>query len=328
MYLTAMAIAVVIRLALLILPPPFATDVSYYNAQAVGYLLRGIDPYGAAYSVPASLATKGASNVFAYLPGLFAVIAPAGAVWDAKAGLVVCDFVVAGSLLFIGGARRWLYASAYLLFPPTFLFSSWFPNDGLPSMAFLSVAVALESRKRPMEAALFWGAAVASSQQVWLAFPLYAYYCLRYRRYADVLLALGVAAAIIVPFLWWNPSAFVYDTVIFQFARQAVPFLSSGPFGLNINPSLQGIFLALGTSAPLVARGAAAALALVLSFRLVRSSLTSLMLACTAFVFVALFLLSGELFWAYLELPFVTLLLWVALRGVEREQNGLEAFKA
>lgn len=231
-------------------------------------------------------------------------------------------------MLLVGGGRRWFYPSAFLLLPPTILFSSWFPNDALPSTAFLSIAVLFEARRRPKGAALFWGAAVASSQEVWFAFPIYAYYSFRNRRYFEVFLAFGTAAAIIIPFLSWNPSNFVHDTIVFQFARPAVPFVSVGPFGLNINPSLQGILLALGFSAPLAARGAVATLALALSIRRAGRSLSSLLLACTVFMTVALFLLSGELFWAYLELPFVTLLAWAALRQAEKRETSGEPLNA
>lgn len=306
-------------------PPLFVTDVTYYNSQAVGYLLRGVDPYGAAYTVPASLATAGASNVFAYLPGVFAFIAPAGAVWDVRLGLVVCDLVVAASLLRLGSGPNGLVSLTYLLLPPTILFSTWFVNDSLPAIAFLSVAVFFEARGRARAAAPLWGIAAASSQEMWLVFPLYAYCSLRKRRYTEVLVALGAAAAAVVPFLLWNPSAFVYDSVTFQFVRQALPFFSQGPFGLNVNPSLQGILFSLGTSAPLVARGALVAVALLLSLRWAGRSLPSLMLASTAFTVAALFLLAGEFFWAYLELPLVTLLAWTVLRRGDRS-GGQDAF--
>jgi len=302
--------------------------VSYYDTQAVSYLLRGVDPYGATYTVPAALATAGASMVFAYPPGLFAFIAPAGAVRDPRLGLVLADLVVALSLLIIRGGRRRVLSSVYLLFPPTILFSVWFLNNALPSMAFLAVAVLLESRGRPTAASVLWGLAVAASQEVWLLFPLYAYHSVRKHRYTEVLVALAVALALVAPFFLWNSPRFVYDTVFFQFTRAAVGLISSGPFGLNVNPSLQGFLVSLGTSAPLVARGALAVLAMLLALRWVRGTLSSLMLASTFFCTMGLFLLAGELFWNYLELPFMTLLAWVALRGTEHQQVSPDAFKA
>jgi hypothetical protein len=323
----AVAAGVAIRLYLLVIPAAYVTDVYYYDVQAVAYLLKGVDPYGALYAVPSALSTPGASHVFAYLPGVFAFLGPASAVWNPRFGLVLSDVVVGTTLLFLG-RRKGFYSALYLLFPPTILFSTWFLNDALASMAFLSAAILLEARGRPMASAPFWGLAAAASQEAWLLFPLYAVYCLRRRTYSEVLVALGCAAAVVAPFMLWNPSALVYDTALFQFARQTAPFFSTGPFGLNVNPSLQGILLSFGTSAPILARGAVAGLALLLTARYVDGSLPRLMLACTIFAAVGLFLLAGDLFWSYFELPFLTLLSWAALREPKGDQSKAVPLKA
>ena len=319
----ALAAAIVagvgIRFLLLVVPPAYVTDVYYYDIQAVGYLLKGVNPYGAQYVVPPVLLTSGASNVFAYLPGVFAFLSPASVTLDPRVGLVLADVVVAVALAFLGN-RRGVYSAIYLLFPPTILFSTWFLNDTLASMAFLSAAVLLEARRRPMAGALFWGLAFASSQEAWFVFPLYAVYCIRRRAYPEVLVALGCAVAVVAPFLLWNPSALVYDTVLFQFARHAFPLFSPGPFGMNVNPSLQGILLSLGSSAPLLLRVGVAALALLLAARYVDSTLPKLMFASTAFAAVGLFLLASDLFWSYFELPFLTLLAWAALRDRKEDE--------
>jgi len=309
----AIAAGVAIRLLLLAIPAAYVTDVYYYDTQAVSYLVNGIDPYGARYVVPATLLTPGASNVFAYLPGVFAFLAPASALWNPRVALVACDLVVAGALMYLG-RRRGVYSAVYLLFPPTILFSTWFLNDSLVAMAFLAGAVVLEARDKPLASAPLWGLAAAASQEAWLVFPLYAIYCIHRRKYTEIIVALGAAAAVVAPFLLWNPSALVYDTALFQFARQTVMLFSTGPFGLNVNPSLQGILLYLGTSAPVIFRGAIAAVALFLAARHVDETLPRLMLVSTAFAAVGLFILAGDLFWSYLEFPFLTLLIWLSLR--------------
>jgi len=321
----ALAAGIALRVVLLVLPPLYVTDVHYYDAQAVGYLTRGIDPYGATYSVPAALATAGATNVFAYLPGVFAFIGPAAA-WDSTLGLVLCDVVIAAALLLMAKGKSRVFSAAYLLFPPTILFSTWFMNNSLVSLAFLSAAVLLEAKGRPRIASPLWGLALAASQEAWLVLPFYAYHSARRRRYEEILIAIAIVAAVTVPFIFWNPSAFAYDTIIFQFTRHPVSLLSTGPFGTTINPSLQGILLLLGTSAPLAIRGAVAAAALVLTLRWQRRSLASLLLASTLFAIAALFLLTGELFWSYLELPFLTFLFWATMRRNELGQSTEGAF--
>ena len=324
----AILVGVAVRVALLFAPPSFLTDVYYYDAEAVSYLAQGIDPYGALYTAPSNLVTAGASAVFAYLPGVFAFLVPAWAAGDARLGLVLCDLVVAAAFLLMRGGRPGLYASVFLLFPLTVVFSNWFLNNSLPAIAFVSVAVLFESRGHPKAASVLWGAAMAASQEAWFIFPLYAYYSLRTGRVAEVLLTIAVALAIVSPFLLWNSQVFVYDTVSFQFTRHAAAFLYSGPFVLNVNPSLEGILSLVGASAPLAVRGGLVLLALAASLMWLRKSLSSLMLASSLFTVLGLFLLAGDFFWSYLELPMVTLLAWSALRGVDSQRAPPESFNA
>ena len=312
--LAALAAGVAVRVLLLALPPLFVTDVSYYNVQGASYLLRGVDPYGASYSVPAALATPGAENVFAYLPGVFAFIVP-GALGDgARLGLVACDLIVAASLVLFRPRSGGLVAVLFLLLPPVVLFSTAFLNDSLPAIAFVSLAILLEARGRSSAAGALLGAALASSQEAWFVFPVYAAYSFRRRKTAPPLAALAVCSAAVAPFFAWDPSAFASNVLYFQLQRVAPPFLYTGPFGLSVNPSLQGLFLSVGATAPLVARlGLAVAF---LAFVIWRSKDTAsyLLWGSAASVAVCLFLLAGDFFWSYLELPFVLLLFWAAPR--------------
>jgi hypothetical protein len=314
-FLAVLAVGAGVRFALLALPPLFTIDVYYYNAQAVGYLLRLVDPYGAAYVVPPALATAGAANVFAYVPGVFAFILPAGLVAGTSVGLSVGDLAAALGLYLLPSGRRNIWPAAYLLFPPVVLFSTSFLNDAIPAIAFISVAIALEARGRPLAASLLLGLALASSQEAWFFFPVYAYYLLRRKRYLHVVLSLATASAVLLPFFAWDPSAFIQNTVLFQFERAPVPFLSTGPFGLTVNPSMQGILLSAGASAPLPLRAGLAVASLLLVLWRVGRGLPSMLLAGATFTSVSLLLLAGQFFWSYLELPFVLLLGWGALRG-------------
>ncbi|MDE1858527.1 MAG: hypothetical protein KGI26_05640 [Thaumarchaeota archaeon] len=312
--LAAIAVGLAVRVVLLSLPPLVFTDVSYYNAQAVGYLLRGVDPYGASYVVPPQLATPGAETVFAYLPGVFAFLVPGDFGSGARLGLVACDVVVAAALALYRPKVGGLMAALFLLLPPVVLLSTAFLNDSLPSVAFVSAAVLLEARGMRVPAAALFGLALASSQESWLIFPVYVAYSLRGRRPVGPLVSLGVGAAVVAPFALWNVQAFVSDTVFFQFQRAALPFVYSGPFGASVNPSLQGLLAYFGASAPLEARVAAAAAVIgVVAWRS-KPNLGYLLWGSAAVVPLCLFVLAGNFFWSYLELPFVLALFWAVPR--------------
>lgn len=310
--LAAIAVGVLARAVLLALPPLFVTDVSYYNAQAAGYLLRGVDPYGASYAVPPALQTPGAENVFAYFPGVFAFIVPGGFA-EGRLGLVACDLAVAGSLILARPRTGGLMSALYLLLPPVAAFSTSFLNDSLPAIAFLSAAFLFESRGKHSSAAVLFGVALASSQEAWFVFPVYLAYSLRGKRFFAPLLSLAAAAAVFAPFAAWDPSAFLSNTVLFQFQRSAAPLFSSGPFGLNVNPSLQGFLLQAGSSAPLAARALLAGAFLAVALWRVKGGMADLLRWSAASVVFCLFVLAGDFFWSYLELPFVLLLFWAAI---------------
>ncbi|MDG6985974.1 MAG: DUF2029 domain-containing protein [Nitrososphaerota archaeon] len=311
--LLAVAAGVAVRGVLLSLPPLFITDVYFYNAQAPAYLLGGVDPYGASYSVPLQLATSGAGTVFAYLPGVFAFLVPGSLGAGARLGLVACDLVVAGALVAAGRSRGWLMAAVFLLLPPIALFSTSFLNDSLPAVAFLSVAVALEAKGRHVPAGVLLGLALASSQEAWFVVPVYLAYSARRHSFRGAAAALVSAVAVVAPFAAWNFSAFVEDTLLFQFQRGAVPLLSAGPFGLNVNPSLQGILLSAGAGLPVLARGGVTAALLAFVVWRARPTLGYLLWGSSLAVAGSLFLLAGDFFWSYLELPFVLGLFWAGL---------------
>ena len=314
-----MGAGLAVRVALLVgvaLHQSYLTDVSYYDAQAVRYLLSGVDPYGAAYSVPASLATPGAADVFAYLPGVFSFIVPAGALGPSALGMVAADLVVALSLWRLG-PRGALPSLAYFLFPPVVLFSTYFVNDSLPAIAFVAVAIMAQSRGRSKAGALLWGLAFGTSVEAWFVFPFYAAYSLRRGRAVPLALSILTAAAVVLPFFAWGPSAFLKDTVMFQFQRSSLPLFYPGPFGLNLNPSLQGVLASVGLSAPLAVRAVLALAVLALLLWRYDGSLRGLALGAASFAAASLFLVPGVSFWSYFELPLMLLAAWYALRPAD-----------
>ncbi len=308
----ALIAGLAVRLVLLAIPFPYLPDVYYYDTQAVKALAAGVDPYGFAYVVPAGLQTPGAANVFAYLPGLLLVLLPFGLLSDVRVALIACDVVVAWGLYALGGGRAKTCAIVFLAIPFTILFSTWFPNNALVGMAFMGLALAYAERRRPIISAVFLGLGLASSQFIWLAYPFFLLKDLKLGRLKEAAVGVAVAGAVAAPFLAWNASTFVSDTVTFVTAREVVGLVTTQPW-FSINPSLSGIvYTAFGTHVPLFFR--ALVILALLGFLLRRSVKGGLNLVhVTIFVTATLFVLPSVFFWAYLELPFQTLLAWYAL---------------
>lgn len=317
LFLALVLAAVAARLLMVWLLPPLL-DVYYYDSQAVKALLSGLDPYGLSYTgIPSWLATPEATNVFAYLPGVLLFLAPFGALLDVRVGLVAADVLVGFGVYLIGGGRAKSGTLIFLLLPFTALFSTSYPNNTLVAMAFFGPSVALWLRGKNGIASILFGAALASSQFLWLLFPLFIGWALGSRRLRGLAVAIAVALALMLPFLLWNASAFTFDTLFFEFTRAPRPILSAAAFGVNVNPTLDGIAATLfGVSVPFLFRAAATLAAL--AYATVRSrDLSTALLNSTWFMVVTAFVLPNDISWWYLELPFQTLLMWFVAKGAK-----------
>lgn len=312
----ALAIAAMVaRLLMAWLLPPLL-DVYYFDAQAARGLLAGLDPYGLAYvGIPAWLSTPGTSNVFAYLPGVALFLAPFGAVWDIRLGLIFADLLVALSLCSFGGDRSRKAALLFLLLPFTALFSTSYPNNTLVSIAFLSLACALWSRGKGRLASVMFGVALASSQLVWFLFPLFLAWSLRKRKFDETAIQVAVALALTLPFALWNWSSFTYDTIFFEFTRAPRVLVSPAAFGFNVNLTLDGVAYTLtGTAVPLLLRAAVTVVGVF--YAAIKSrNLPSLLRNSTMLMALVIFVLPDDLSMWYFELPYVILLLWFVLAG-------------
>jgi uncharacterized membrane protein len=311
-FIGLVVVAACLRLALSYFMGP-VTDVYYYDSQAVSALLRGMDPYGHLFTgIPPILVTPGAQSVFAYLPGVFLILAPF-APFDVRVALVACEFIIAWGIFALGGRWSLLASAAFLLLPSGPLFSLVYPNNALPAMAFLGLAVLLESRNRRLPAAALVGVAMATNQFVVLAFPFFLLLWYRRRGWTELAVSVVAAGAVVAPFLAWNPGAFVQDTLYFQFSRSVFPLVSNAPWGVNLNPSVSGIAISIaGTPVPSFVRGLAT-LALLVFFLSRSRDLQSTMLQVGLFLAVVMFVLPGDFFWVYLELPVQVILMWIAL---------------
>lgn len=307
------AVAAFLRLLLSVYLPPLV-DVYYYDSQAVHALLSGSDPYGYHYAgIPAWLSTPGAEDVYAYLPGVLLFLAPFGALWDIRLGLIVADVVIAWCLYSLRPRISGAAAAFYLLTPWALLFSTSYPNNTLVAMVFVGLALLWEAKGRGILSASAFGVALASSQFVWFLYPFFAYRALKEKRFVHVGVGILIAAVIVLPFLLWNPSAFIYDTVSFQFVRPPQEIVTPMVFGFNVNPTLSGITQTLfGVTVPAPARGIVL-LALLVYLLYGAKTLSRLVLNGSVFLLAIIFILPNTFSWWYLEFPFQTLLVWFIL---------------
>jgi uncharacterized membrane protein len=317
-------VAVCFRLALSYLLGPL-TDVYYYDSQATSALLRGMDPYGHTFAgIPQALVTAGAQSVFAYLPGVFLVLVPL-APFDVRVAMVASELIVAWGIYALGGRWSLLASAVFLLLPFEPLFSAVYLNNALPAMAFLGLAVALENRNRHLPSAAFVGLAVASNQFMLLTFPFFALFWYRRRGWKELGVSLLAACAVVAPFLAWNPSAFLQDTLYFEFSKSVYPLVSDAPWGVNLNPSVSGIAVSVaGTPVPAIIRGLIV-LVLMALFLMHARGLRSTLLQIGLFLATTMFILPGDFFWVYLQLPLEVFLLWAAISSMKGSGDSLKA---
>lgn len=311
------SIAVLFRVVLSFYIGPL-TDVYYYDTQAVAALLRGIDPYGHLYTgIPAALTTPGAQTVFAYLPGVLLFLVPFA--WtDVRSAMVVAELIVALAIFSLSGRWSTLASAVFLLIPAGALFSVVYPNNALPAMSFLGLGVLLESRNKKIPGAALIGAALATSQFAWLAYPTFLALWIRGRNWSQVAVSLGIASAMVLPFFAWNPSAFVQDALLFEFSRPVFPLVANTPWGLNLNPSISGLAVSMfGSAVPGTVRVLVMlAMLPILLWRTRGLKRDLFWMGC--YLAAGMFILPGNFFWVYLELPLQMILMSIALDPKKR----------
>jgi hypothetical protein len=332
--LSIVALGTAIRSAVMLLVRPL-TDVYYYDTEAAKSVVLGLNPYGHYYgNLPAGiLTTPGAANVFTYLPFTALFFVPFYLAGDVRLGLIFADAVIGLSLAWASYKRSVLAPSVYLLFPFTIILSTVFLNNTVVSILFISLFFALERRGKPLLAASCFGIALASIQFSWFIFPFVAYYYLRDRRWKEPLVIVAVAATIIAPYLLANPSAFIFDTISFQFVRPTVAVVSYlGPLGYYVNLALNAFLLsAFQFSLPLYAR-VGAVLTLLPVFLYKAKGSRRLAFYSAVYFLLSVFVLSNDFFISYTELPLVLLLFYSAtskgrrnLQSVSRKVSRAKA---
>ena len=215
-------------------------DGAYQIQLARNLLLRGIDPYGHDYTGSGlERAPWGqpfpnpALHHLDYWPGTIVLPLPVQAAlqgvagwWDERIWLLLAGAVVYLLLrgLLPGTAGR-LAAVAFFLIPGHSLLAVLGDND-LPMIGLLLAATLAIARRRLLPAAILIGLAIATKQTALIALPVLVAFGfasgIGWRslpRYAG--LALLPLLALIAPFVLWNGSAFVRDTVLYNVGNGA-----------------------------------------------------------------------------------------------------------
>jgi hypothetical protein len=241
---------------------------------------------------------------------------------DIRFGLVLGDLLVGFCIYSLRGRWRTIATAVFLFAPFSILLSTVYTNNLLIGVLFVSLFSVLEEKKkgsRGHAGAVSLGIALAANQLIWFVFPFVAYRYVLSGRWVLALLAASVAGLVMLPFVVaTGASNFVYETLTFQFIRPTLPLVSYiEPTGYNVNLALNAITLSLFHFAlPGALRVALVLVALLFCLkRATTDQVRMMLLQASLFATVAIFVLPNNLFWAYVELPIVTFLLFLASSG-------------
>ena len=204
-------------------------------------LLHGRDPYAASFaSGPLGAWPPGTAEHVPYLPGMFAfglprALAGSGAATDARLAFAgVALLVLAVALPRSGAARsKQLTALAAIVVLPTGARYMTGGGDDLAVLSLMLLSLVLLDRRRPGWAGVVAGLAAVTKQTAW---PLLPFLVLAARdrderpaRGRALTAMSGVIVPVVLPFLVWNPRAFVEDVLLFPFGLAKDPTLAASP---------------------------------------------------------------------------------------------------
>jgi hypothetical protein len=222
-------------------------DGAYQIQLARNLLMRGVDPYGFDYTGTGLERTpwgqpfpNPALHHLDYWPGTIVLPLPLQAAfqfvtgwWDERIWLLLAGAAVFVLLRWlVPGAAGRMAAVAFFLIPGHSLLAVLGDND-LPMIALLLAATLAIARRRFVPAAIIVGLAIATKQTALIAVPVLVAWGfangISWRalpRYAS--LAALTVGALIAPFIAWNASAFVRDTVLYNVGSGAEAYPIQG----------------------------------------------------------------------------------------------------
>jgi Glycosyltransferase family 87 len=204
-------------------------------------LLGGHNPYAASFaSGPLGAWPSGTAEHVPYLPGMFAFGLPravAADVWltDARLAFAVGSVTALAVALWLARPppARGLTALLVVLALPTGARYMVGGGDDVTVLSMMLLSLVFLHRKRPAAAGLAAGLAAAIKQTAWplLPFLILAARDREGRRASGRTLAAASAVMLplIVPFVVWNPTAFVRDVVLFPLGLARQPTLAASP---------------------------------------------------------------------------------------------------
>ncbi|MDE1725695.1 MAG: hypothetical protein KGH89_00330 [Thaumarchaeota archaeon] len=211
---------------------PSGNDVFWGGQEAAKYLLNGTNIYNATYYVYNNPVWAGVPfKVYTYLPGTTIFEALFYSIFaDIRYAIMFADTGIAILLYLIirkknedyGRAAMsfYLLAMALTFVAPSRVFDTRI-SDGLTDpiwCVMLLSAIYLSMKNQKLAAAIFVGYALATKQFAILFFIPIAILWLKKdvnfkRDYRSIVISVGVATAIILPFFLWSPSNFVNGTM-------------------------------------------------------------------------------------------------------------------
>jgi hypothetical protein len=209
--------------------------------ESASALLRGTDPYAASFAQgPLGSWPEGTAEHVPYLPGMFLFGLPRaldGAGWytDARTAFAVVALAAIGLAIWLARARRGSAITAVLVVValPTGARYMAGGGDDLTMLALMLLSLVLLDRRQPVPAGLVAGLAAVVKQT---ALPLLPFLVVAAmdregrRAWGRVLGAsLALAVPVVLPFLLWNPRAFVEDAVLFPLGLAKETTLAASP---------------------------------------------------------------------------------------------------
>ncbi len=209
--------------------------------ESASALLRGTNPYAASFAWgPLGAWPKGTADHVPYLPGMFLFGLPRaldGTGWqtDARLAFAVVALAVIGFGVGLARARPESALTAVLVVValPTGARYMAGGGDDLAVLALMLLALVLLARRQPVQAGLIAGLAAVVKQT---ALPLLPFLVVAAtdrdgrRAWGRALSAsLAVIVPVVLPFLLWNPRAFVEDAVLFPLGLAKEPTLAASP---------------------------------------------------------------------------------------------------
>jgi hypothetical protein len=233
-YLLGIVCAAAILLRLIVIPflgnglHGNPVDVYYVDREAARLIIDFQNPY--LYSNYTN--HLGEIVTFAYLPMVPICYAPFVLTGlDIRYGSIIADVLIVISIYslgrsLLGGTKTQMRVVlsgpvAYAILPISIWLTSVAGTNMMIGSMFLFLAFATLVKDKDLAAGMLLGIALVTNQFVILVYPLIVAYLLRSRKFKALLVSIGTSCAIIVPFVLYSSSNFIYDTFLFQFERAA-----------------------------------------------------------------------------------------------------------